>query len=285
MKEGRPRVIIRRRKAAPEGHYGGAWKIALADFMTAMMALFLVLWVISTATPEQLRGLADYFSTPLAQAMAQGPRQTASDSVIPGGGPDPTYNEGERANVHLRPQPRPSEARQRLRRLRERIDQAVQADVQLSGLREQMFFQMTEQGLRVQLTDTDRRPMFEMGSDRLEPYMRQLLAAIAPLLNEQDNDIIINGYTDSHQYLNGDAGYGNWELSSARANASRRELVSHGLDADKLLVVSGMADRVPLPGTRPSDAVNRRIEILILTPHAAGQIRNEASLGSGIDLN
>src|SRR5699024_5704007 len=134
---------------------------------------------------------------------------------------------------------------------------AVQSDSHLRELRDQMLFQMTDQGLRVQLTDSERRPMFELGSDRLEPYMRDLLGAIAPLLNEQPNEIIINGYTDSRQYHGGDIGYGNWELSSARANASRRELVASGLDSDKLLVVSGMADRVPLPGTKPSDAVNR----------------------------
>lgn len=285
MKDGRPRIIIRRKRASSEGHYGGAWKIALADFMTALMALFLVLWVISTATPEQLRGLADYFSTPLAQAVAGGPRHTASDSAIPGGGPDPVYNEGERANVHLRPQPRPSEARRRLRHLRKSIDKVVQSDPKLQDLRSQMLFQLTDQGLRVQLTDSERRPMFELGSDKLEPYMRRLLAALAPLLNEQPNEIIINGYTDSRPYQGGDASYSNWELSSARANASRRELVADGLDNGKLLVVSGMADRVSLPGTQPSDAVNRRIEILILTPRAAMQIRNGSSLRNPVSLD
>lgn len=273
----RPRVIIRRKRAAVGGHHGGAWKIAFADFMTALMALFLVLWVISTATPEQLKGLADYFSTPLAQAVAGGDRQTASDSAIPGGGPDPIFNEGERANVHLRPQPRPSEQRRRLRHLRERIERTIQSDAHLRQYRDQMRLDMTQEGLRIQLVDSDRRPMFELGSDTISPYMRDLLRAIAPLLNSLPNRLSIRGHTDSRRYNDGDQGYSNWELSSDRANASRRELVAAGLDDDRLLRVSGVADRAPLPGTRPDDAVNRRIELIVLTPDAAQRIHDDAA--------
>jgi len=283
MKEGHPRIIIRRKGGGHGGHHGGAWKIALADFMTALMALFLVLWVISTATPEQLRGLADYFSTPLAQAVAGGDRNTASDSAIPGGGPDPVYNEGERANIHLQPQPRPSEQRRRLRHLRDRIMAAVQANKQLRDVRDQLRFEMTPEGLRIQMVDSDRRPMFELGSDKLEPYMRDLLRAMVPFLNELPNDLSIYGYTDNRQYQSGENGYSNWELSAARANASRRELVADGLDSGKLLTVTGVADRIPLPGAKPSDPANRRIELLVLTAKAAKKIMDGASLADQQD--
>src|SRR5690348_8891102 len=284
MKEGgHPRIIIRRKSSGQGDHHGGAWKIALADFMTTLMALFLVLWVIATATPEQLRGLADYFSTPLAQAVAGGDRDTASDSAIPGGGPDPVYNEGERANIHLQPQPRPSEQRRRLRHLRDRIMAAVQANKQLRDVRDQLRFEMTPEGLRIQMVDSDRRPMFELGSDKLEPYMRDLLRAMVPFLNELPNDLSIYGYTDNRQYQSGENGYSNWELSAARANASRRELVADGLDSGKLLTVTGVADRIPLPGAKPSDPANRRIELLVLTAKAAKKIMDGASLADQPD--
>ena len=275
---GHPRIIIRRRSGGHASPHGGAWKIALADFMTTLMALFLVLWVIATATPEQLRGLADYFSTPLAQAVAGGDRDTASDSAIPGGGPDHVYNEGERANVHLQPQPRPSEQRRRLRHLRDKIMAAVRADKQLRDVRDQLRFEMTPEGLRIQMVDSDRRPMFELGSDKLEPYMQGLLRAMVPLLNELTNQLSIYGYTDDRPFQGGDNGYGNWELSAARANASRRELVAGGLDGSKLLTVTGVADRIPLAGAEPSDPANRRIELLVLTAKAAQRITDGAPL-------
>lgn len=275
---GHPRIIIRRKGGGHGGHHGGAWKIALADFMTTLMALFLVLWVIATATPEQLRGLADYFSTPLAQAVAGGDRTTTSDSAIPGGGPDHVYNEGERANVHVQAQPRPSEQRERLRHLRERIMAAVQANKQLRDIRDQLRFEMTPEGLRIQMVDSERRPMFELGSDKLEPYMRDLLHAMVPFLNELPNQLSIYGHTDDRQYQNGENGYSNWELSAARANASRRELVADGLDSSKLLTVTGVADRIPLAGAKSSDPANRRIELLVLTAKAAQRITDGAPL-------
>lgn len=278
MNDGRPRIIIRRKRAVAGNHYGGAWKIALADFMTALMALFLVLWVLSTASPAQLRGLADYFSTPLAEAVSGGDRTTSSDSAIPGGGPDPTYREGERANVHLRPQPRPSEQRRRLRHLRDSIEATIQANGHLRSFRDQMRMDMTPEGLRIQLVDNDRRPMFELGSAKLAPYTRELLDAIAPLLNKLPNRLSILGHTDDLRYSTGDQGYSNWELSSDRANASRRELVAAGFDSAKLLRVSGVADRVPLAGSQPGDPSNRRIELVVLTPEAVQRLHRDLSV-------
>lgn len=278
MKDERPRIIIKRGKHGIKHFHSSAWKIALADFMTTMMALFLVLWVIATATPQQLRGLADYFSTPLAKAVAGGDRDTASDSVIPGGGPDPTYREGQRANVHLRVLSRPDEQRRRLTHLRSQIMKVINSDKQLRKLRDQLRLQVTPHGLHILMVDSEQRPMFELGSDRVEPYMRKLLRAVAPLLNQIPNEISIFGYTDSHQFQNGGRGYSNWELSADRANASRRELVAGGMAGNKLLTVTGVADRIPLVGTKPDDPANRRIEILVLTRQAAQAIRDQSRL-------
>jgi Flagellar motor protein len=258
------RVIVRRR-----GHYEsskphGSWKLALADFMTALMALFLVLWLLSTSTPEELKDISEYFSTPLIVAMAGGDRPTASNSAIPGGGPDSIYIEGERAHIDYPMTLRPQQAPPDFLRLRERIENVVQRDADLQQLRDQLRFTMTPEGLVIQLLDTEQKPMFRRGSDEVEAEMAKLLRAIAPLLNELPNSLMISGHTDSYQYPGQQRGYSNWELSTDRANASRRELMAGGLAQEKLKRVSGMADQVPLPGLEPEDPRNRRIELLVM---------------------
>ncbi|MGY4878843.1 flagellar motor protein MotB [Vreelandella aquamarina] len=271
---GERRPIIIRRKKVVHAHHGGSWKIALADFMTALMALFLVMWILSTASEEQREGVADYFNMPLTAAINSGDR-SGSTSPIPGGGPDPMHSDGERSRVDVRQFTRPSEQERRFfRDVQERIERAIALDPNLRQLREQMRFDLTREGLRIQLLDTEQRPMFELGSDQVAPYMRDLLRTIAPLLNELPNDLSIGGHTDSIPYGGNYRGYSNWELSSERANASRRELVAGGLDPGQLLRVAGFADRVTLPETEALDPVNRRIELVVLLPEVAESIRN-----------
>jgi len=282
-KGGDKRPIVIRRKKVVHAHHGGAWKIALADFMTALMALFLVMWILSVSSDETRQGVADYFSTPLITAMT-GDRG-GSTRVIPGGGPDPAHSDGERARVDLSLQTRPSlQERRFFSDLQERIERAIELDPELRQLRNQMRFDLTREGLRIQLLDTEQRPMFQLGSDQVAPYMRNLLRTIAPLLNELPNDLSISGHTDSVPYAGGYRGYSNWELSSDRANASRRELVVGGLDPDQLLRVSGFADRVLLPDTAPSDPINRRIELLVLLPEIAETIRDPGILSTDVPL-
>ncbi|MCP1314794.1 MULTISPECIES: flagellar motor protein MotB [unclassified Halomonas] len=273
------RPIVIRRKKVVHAHHGGAWKIALADFMTALMALFLVLWILSISSDEQRRGVAEYFSTPLVTAITGGD-QSGSTRVIPGGGPDPTHSDGERARIDISQHTRPSlQERRFFTDLQARIENAIEQDPELRQLRSQMRFDLTREGLRIQLLDTDQRPMFELGSDQVAPYMRSLLRTMAPLLNELPNDLSISGHTDSVPYAGGYRGYSNWELSNDRANASRRELVAGGLDPDQLLRVSGFADRVLLPDATPIDPRNRRIELVVLLPEIADAIRNPNVLG------
>lgn len=273
-KGGDKRPIVIRRKKVVHSHHGGAWKIALADFMTALMAFFLVLWLLSVSSEETRKGVAEYFSTPLVTAMTGGDR-SGSTSVIPGGGPDPTHSDGERARIDTLQRTRPStQDQRRLRNVQERIERAIERDPELRQMRNQMRFDITREGLRIQLLDTDQRPMFELGSDQVAPYMRSLLRTIAPLLNELPNELSISGHTDSVPYAGGYRGYSNWELSADRANASRRELIAGGFDPDQLLRVSGFADRVALPETDSTDPINRRIELLVLLDEIAEAIRN-----------
>ncbi|CAH1042563.1 flagellar motor protein MotB [Halomonas sp. TD01] len=278
-KGGDKRPIVIRRKKVVHAHHGGAWKIALADFMTALMALFLVMWILSVSDDETRRSVAEYFSTPLITAMTSGDR-SGSTQVIPGGGPDPTHSDGERARIDVLQYSRPSAQERRFfNDLQERIERAIEQDPELRQLRSQMRFDLTREGLRIQLLDTEQRPMFELGRDQVAPYMRNLLRTIAPLLNELPNDLSISGHTDSVPYAGGYRGYSNWELSNDRASASRRELVAGGLDPDQLLRVSGFADRVRLPDTAPTDPVNRRIELVVLLPEIAETIRNPGVMG------
>ncbi|MDE1168417.1 MAG: flagellar motor protein MotB [Pseudomonas sp.] len=265
-------IIIRRRRKVSHGHHGGAWKIAFADFMTALMALFLVLWVLSNASKAQKNAIADYFSTPLLTALGKGERSSNSTNVIPGGGPSPTFKAGEFSQVDT-PRKRPAaEEMRRLGRLRERLQSAVELNPALKDLSQQILIELTPEGLSLQLIDSEQRPMFEVGSARVAPYLRTLLRTIAPVLNELPNSIQISGHTDSHPYAGGELGYSNWELSADRAKASRQELVSGGLDSDKLLRLSGMADRIRFHDAQPFDAANRRIAIIVLDPQVAEQI-------------
>ncbi|MFC3285448.1 flagellar motor protein MotB [Litchfieldella rifensis] len=278
MSQDRRPIIIKRKKVV-KGHHGGSWKIALADFMTALMALFLVMWILSTASDEQLKGVAEYFRTPLTSAIAGGDKTTASTSAIPGGGPDPVHTEGERMRVDLRTQTRPSDEQRSFVNLQRRLESLIEGDPQLRDLKAQMRFDMTPEGLRIQLVDTEQRPMFEIGSDQVAPYMRDLLRAMAPLLNEMPNSLSISGHTDNIPYAGGEQGYSNWELSSDRANASRRELIAGGLDADKLLRVAGMGERIPLVDTTPGAPINRRIAVVVLDKRAAQRIRSQGLPG------
>ncbi|MDT0500534.1 MULTISPECIES: flagellar motor protein MotB [unclassified Halomonas] len=282
MSQNRRPIIIRRKKVIHR-HHGGSWKIALADFMTALMALFLVMWILSQASQTQREAVGEYFRTPLLTAITGGSGQAQSSNIIPGGGPDATHSDGERARIDLRQQTRPSDVQRRaFRDLQQRIETAINADPDLRKLRHQLRFEMTPEGLRIQLLDTEQRPMFELGSNQVAPYMRDLLRTMAPLLNELDNDLSISGHTDGLSYLDGYRGYSNWELSTDRANASRRELTAGGLAPNKLLRVSGFADRVPIADTEAIDPINRRIELLVLFDEVAERIRRPGTLnGAG----
>lgn len=274
MKADEKRPIIIKRKKGRHPHHGGAWKIAFADFMTAMMALFLVLWILSTSNPDQRKAVAEYFRSPIVVALTNGDRDSASTSAIPGGGQDPTYTEGEVRTIDIRQESRRIE-RQHLEELKRRLEEAIDLNALLKEFKDQILIDLIPEGLRIQLVDSDKRPMFEVGSSKVAPYMRDLLRVIAPILNQLPNSIQISGHTDSRPYAGGEKGYSNWELSAERANASRRELVAGGLDSGKLLRVSGMADELRFDGAGELDAINRRIAIIVVDSYERRSILNQ----------
>ena len=173
----------------------------------------------------------------------------------------------------------------RLNRLREKLDQMIEADPRLKTLRPHLIINMVEEGLRIQIIDSQNRPMFKTGSAEVEPYMRDILRAIAPILNDIPNRISLAGHTDDFQYAGGDKGYSNWELSTDRANASRPELVMGGLDSGKVLRVLGMADTMRLKNRGGNDAVNRRISLLVLNHDTEAAIEKENAESDAVQIS
>ncbi|MEA9392622.1 flagellar motor protein MotB [Acerihabitans sp. TG2] len=281
-----PIIVIRKRRTKSHGSHGGAWKIAYADFMTAMMAFFLVMWLLSIASPKQLTAIAEYFRTPLSVALTGGNRSSTSTSPIPGGGDDPTRADGEvRKSIKSLTDLKDKLEKNRLSKLRGDLDQLIESDPRLRTLRPQLLINLVENGLRIQILDSQNRPMFENGSARVEPYMRDVLRAIAPVLNDIPNKISISGHTDAVPYANGQRGYSNWELSADRANASRRELITGGLADDKIMRVIGMSSTMSFAPNEPDAAINRRISLLVLNKKTQLSIEQENQAGPGLDVN
>lgn len=273
----RPIIIIKRPVIAA-GHHGGAWKIAFADFMTAMFAFFLVLWLMSSSTPKQLEGIAKEFKMPLKVALNGGTKVSNSASVIPGGGRDPTHKEGEVTKSEPSPNSDISSVDdgdlKRLDELKERLDSMIEASPVLKQFRPQLLIDITPEGLRIQIVDSNKRPMFDRSSAVVASYMHTILREIGPVLNAQPNKITLSGHTDATAYSQGDKSYSNWELSADRANASRRELISGGMEDKKVLRVMGVASSMNLNHDDPFAAINRRISIVVLNRRAQREIES-----------
>ncbi|WP_077001319.1 flagellar motor protein MotB [Variovorax sp. KK3] len=282
MSEGKARIVVKRVKGGGGGHHGGAWKIAFADFMTAMMAFFLVMWLLSSASPKQRAGIAEHFRMPLKVALTGGDKSSTSASVIPGGGMDPsTTNDGEVRLAQADTENSEDTAdNDRLESMKKRLDDLIESSPVFKQFRSQILIDITTEGLRLQIVDNENRPMFDLASARLLPHVRLILREIGPALNELPNKLTLSGHTDAIVYTNGDRAYGNWELSADRANASRRELVMGGMVENKVLRVVGLADSQHMDKAEPRNPINRRISIVVLNHRTQQQIERENS-GNG----
>lgn len=270
-----PIVIKRVKKGGHGGHHGGAWKIAYADFVTAMMAFFLLMWLLGSTAQGDLRGIADYFQSPLKVAMSGGSGSGDSSSLIKGGGPMLTRTTGNVKNGEVEAPPRSFNLQAlraevqaqdaiRMGDVQAQVEKALSASPALAAVRQQMRMDVTPDGLRIQIVDDQGRPMFDTGSARVKDYMRELLRSMGQLLNEADSRILISGHTDASAYSGGERGYSNWELSADRANASRRELLAGGLAEDRVVRVLGMGSSALMDSKEPLSPLNRRISILVL---------------------
>jgi chemotaxis protein MotB len=284
-------IVIKKIKKGGHAHHGGAWKIAYADFVTAMMAFFLLMWLLGSTTKGDLKGIADHFNTPLQVALMGGSGSGDSSSVIQGGGEDITRTVGQvrRSDVDVdvpRRNVNPEslrEAMQKLaeaqaRKVRARVEEVMDRNPRLRELRAQVRMDVTSDGLRIQIVDDQNRPMFDSGSATVKPYMRELLREIALVLNEVDARITLTGHTDAAPFSAGERGYSNWELSADRANASRREMLGGGMAEQKILRVVGLAAVLPFDAANPGAPVNRRISIVVMNPMAERRVLSGTEL-------
>ena len=274
-------IIIKRAKKGVHGFHGGAWKIAYADFMTAMMAFFLLMWLLGSTAKGDLQGIAAYFNSPLKVAMQGGDGSGNSSSIIPGGGTDLARIHGQirrsesdadtdhrRTETASSREQRAQQDAQRIRSLRAKIDAMISSNATLNEYKSQIQMDVTPDGLQIQIVDEQNRPMFDLGSALVKPYMRTILREVGSALGGVENRISLAGHTDAAPYGSGQRGYSNWELSADRANASRRELVAAGMPDDKLARVVGLASTDLLHPDNPRAAQNRRITITVLTHEA-----------------
>jgi chemotaxis protein MotB len=278
-------IIIKRIKKGGHAAHGGAWKIAYADFVTAMMAFFLLMWLLGSTTDGDRKGISDYFASPMKVAMQGGSGSGDSSHVIKGGGQDFTRTEGqvkrgeteaERRTINLKAlkaEQRRAEAA-RLDELKKKVEDVLASNPKLAAMSSQIRLDMTPDGLRIQIVDDQNRPMFDSGSAVVKPYMRDLLRQIAEVLTEVPNRLTMEGHTDAAAFA-GDRkglGYGNWELSSDRANASRRELVAGGLPDGRMLRVQGLAASSLFDRDDPLSPTNRRISIIVMNRDAEDRV-------------
>ncbi len=309
-------IVVKKIKKGGGGAHGGAWKIAYADFVTAMMAFFLLMWLLGSTAQGDLQGIAEFFNSPLKVAMSGGSGAGDATSPIAGGGQDLTRSVGQvkRGDVEgkrslnleaakgavraagdeggqdAEKKREERKERARLEDLKGQIEAIIEASPSLRPFKSQLLLDITTEGLRIQIVDEQNRPMFDSSSASLRPYTQELLRSIGATLNGVDNTISLSGHTDSTRYAGGERGFSNWELSANRANASRRELVAGGLAEGKIVRVVGLADTLPLDPTNPTAPLNRRISIIVLNKQAEAALRGgsdrklDVNTGGGVDI-
>ncbi|WP_225042701.1 flagellar motor protein MotB [Xanthomonas campestris] len=281
MAEGKSTVIIRRvKKVQGGGHHGGAWKVAFADFVTAMMAFFLVLWLMAATTKEQRAAISEYFrnpsplsgKSPAPSPGMNGPGGASTSMIKLGGTADMAKGQKDemgrkRDNAADTDVDSRAKDKKRLEALMQDLKEAIDKSQALEPFKDQLLLDLTPDGLRIQIVDKQNRPMFDIGRDQLKPYTVDILRELSSFINQVPNHISITGHTDTTAYSS-DAGYTNWELSADRANAARRALVGGGMADAKVTRVVGLSSSVLFDKTNPQNPINRRISIVVMTQDA-----------------
>jgi chemotaxis protein MotB len=290
-------IYVKRIKKVAGGHHGGAWKVAYADFVTAMMAFFMVMWLITAVSKDQRAAIFDYFKNPSMEpgksvkpAPGQmGPGGASSAVINMGGGLDApksslkqtdaigaTVMTSPAAPIELKSEDQKMAEAIELKKLLEKkqldalmqdLKEAIAKSQALQPFKDQLLLDITPDGLRIQILDAQNRPMFNLGSARLKGYTNDLLKEVTIYLRTVPNRLSVTGHTDTTPYA-GITGYTNWDLSTDRANAARRSMESAGLETDRIARVVGLASSVLFDKTNPRSPVNRRISIVVMTQQA-----------------
>lgn len=278
--DGQP-IIVKRKKKGAAAHHGGSWKVAFADFATAMMAFFLVLWLTSTASPEQKLAVQGYFRDPVGFTEGGSPHPVdleGSASVLDEASPD-MESSPIRLRDELVDQLADNLEQRRMQELFQELNQRIEDSDMLKQFRDQLLIDITDEGLRIQIVDRTGRPMFDSGSAELKSYSQEILFELAKTLGSVNNKLSITGHTDAAPFT-GRPGYTNWELSADRANTARRALVAGGVRPEQIARVVGLADSVLFDQEDPMAPVNRRISIIVLNQKTVEGIRSNAGRGS-----
>lgn len=285
MEKGATPIIIKKKKGHGHGHHGGSWKVALADFMTAMMAFFLLMWLLGSTSSEEQKAIAAHFQDPGSEYVVgeggadlgiidqEQPLQR-TDAAEP---TNETANDREITEDELQKELERIE-REQLEELKKQLEAEINSDAVFQQIKDQILIDFTALGLRIQIVDKDQRPMFDVGSANLQKWSADVLHALAPILNKVQNKISITGHTDATPYGAG-AKYTNWELSADRANAARRALLEGTYPEGKVATVQGMGSAAPLVVDKPTEPINRRIAIIVLKKAVAD------ALGSGVGID
>jgi len=303
-------IIIKKVIKKGGGHHGGAWKVAYADFVTAMMAFFLLLWLLNVSTDEARNTISNYFdpSHPKIADMRSGSggimggTSTATEGAMttdvqpltqtqPTGMPNPKQERAheqpndDAASLKKFEEKLRKQEEEEFQKAKAALEAAMQKSEELRALAKNLMIDITQEGLRIQLVDQEGKPMFPLGSAEMYGYTKKLVKVVADVITAMPNEISIRGHTDSHQY-SAAAKYTNWELSSDRANSSRRELLKAGVPTGRLSDVMGKADREHLFAENPLDERNRRISIILLNEsldHAYERGAFDDDLDDGLD--
>ncbi|MBK1873467.1 MULTISPECIES: flagellar motor protein MotB [Marinobacter] len=271
-------IIIKRKKVIAAGHHGGSWKVAFADFATAMMAFFLVLWLTATASPEQIKAVEGYFRDPVGFTEGGTPNPVdlgGSASVVNETSQDIAPDAMEIADEVVDTLSETLEQR-RMEELFQELKQRIEENETLREFKDQLLIDITDEGLRIQIVDRSGRPMFDIGRAELKYYSQEILFELAKTLGAVDNKLSITGHTDATPF-GGRPGYTNWELSADRANTARRALVAGGVRAQQIARVVGLSDSVLFDQDEPTAPVNRRISIIVLNKKTVSSIHSSAS--------
>ncbi len=260
-------IIVKKVIHGGHGHHGGAWKVAFADFATAMMAFFLLLWLMGGTSDEEKAAISEYFDNP---SMASGVSSSPAPSSIqgPGGASTSLIQLGGALDMPKKDEDRPQtkkeleEEKKQLDDLMEKIKEAIETNSALKQFKDQLLLDITPEGLRIQIVDKENRPMFDSGKANLKFYTFEILMELAQVINEAPNRISISGHTDATPFNKDD--YSNWELSADRANAARRAMIDGGLLSSKIGRVVGLADSVLFDKNNPYSPINRRIAIIVM---------------------